>query len=513
MKLSELVNASNGVASAGARHDKVARLAALLAALEPDDIEVAILFLSGSMRQGKLGVGHAIINAARAAPESGEPSLDLREVDEALARVSAATGPGSNREKTRLLQALFSRTTAVERDFMVRLLYGELRQGALEGVLTDAVAQAAHVAAPAVRRAVMMAGDLASVARTVLTEGAQALHRFTVQVMQPLRPMLADSAESVDEALDALGDAALELKLDGARVQVHKAGGDVRVFSRQLNDVTSAVPETVELVRAMPVREVILDGEALALDGQGLPHPFQVTMRRFGRRLNVEALRQELPLSTVFFDCLYLDGAALVDEAQARRFDALESCVPAEAVVPHLRTGSRSAAASFLQKAREAGHEGIMVKSLEAPYAAGSRGQAWIKLKPARTLDLVVLAAEWGSGRRRGWLSNLHLGARDPERGAFVMLGKTFKGLTDQVLEWQTRELLAREIGRDDFTVYVRPELVVEIAFNEVQTSPHYPGGLTLRFARVRRYRDDKTAAEADTLATLRRLAPREAQG
>jgi DNA ligase-1 len=310
----------------------------------------------------------------------------------------------------------------------------------------------------------------------------------------------------VGEALDQLGEAALEYKLDGARIQVHKAADEVRVFSRHLREVTPAVPEVVAVVRTLPARELILDGEVIALRDDGTPHPFQTTMRRFGRKLDVDRLRGELPLSPFFFDLVYLDGGALLDEAGRRRFSALVEVVPSALVVPQTTTADRVAAEAFFREALARGHEGIMAKALDAPYAAGSRGSAWLKVKAARTLDLVVLAAEWGSGRRQGRLSNLHLGARDPERNAFVMLGKTFKGLSDELLAWQTEQLLAREIGRDQYTVFVRPELVVEIAFNDIQESPRYPGGLALRFARVKRYRPDKPAAEADTFATVQEL-------
>jgi DNA ligase-1 len=345
-----------------------------------------------------------------------------------------------------------------------------------------------------------------------LAEGQHGLSRFIVQILQPVRPMLADTAEDVEAALGRLGEAAFEYKLDGARIQVHKAGDEVKVFSRHLREVTAAVPEVVEVTRALPARELILDGEVIALRTDGRPHPFQLTMQRFGRKLDVERLRSELPLTPFFFDALDVDGEPLIDEPQSRRFDALVRVVPQPLVVPHIVASDDERADAFLDEAMRRGHEGVMAKSREAVYAAGSRGSAWLKVKPARTLDLVVLAVEWGSGRRRGWLSNLHLGARDAERGGFVMLGKTFKGLTDEMLAWQTEKFLQLEIGRDDHTVYVRPEVVVEVAFNDLQVSPQYPGGLALRFARVKRYRTDKPASEADTFATLQRIY-REATG
>jgi DNA ligase-1 len=525
MRLRELVETSRSVGEVRGRLDKIGRLAALLERLAPEEIEIATSFLSGSPRQGRIGVGWALISEARAASvpagaltagssESAQAastaaasaalSPELRQVDEIFDRLLKTRGAGSTAAKTTLLRELFSGVTADEQDFLARLLFGELRQGALEGVLVEAVARAARLPGATIRRAAMMAGTLAPVARAALVEGEAALARFMVQVMRPVQPMLADSAEDLEEAWTRIAEPSLEYKLDGARVQVHKAEGDVRVFSRALNDVTPAVPEIVEIVRALPARELILDGEVIALRADGSPHPFQITMRRFGRRLDVDALRADLPLTPFFFDALQLDGQSLIDEPQARRFDALAGLAPREFVIPRIAKPVREAADAFLDEALRRGHEGVMAKSLAAPYAAGSRGQAWLKIKQARTLDLVVLAAEWGSGRRRGWLSNLHLGARDPERGSYVMLGKTFKGLTDALLQWQTARFLELELGRDGHVVHVKPELVVEIAFNDIQTSPIYPGGLALRFARVKRYRTDKRASESDTIATVR---------
>jgi DNA ligase-1 len=333
-----------------------------------------------------------------------------------------------------------------------------------------------------------------------------ALERFGLRVLQPVQPMLAATADDVASALSQLGGAALEWKIDGARVQVHKAGDEVRVFTRNLNDVTEAMPEVVEAVRGTTAERLILDGEAIALRTDGTPHPFQVTMRRFGRRLDVAAMRETLPLSVFFFDCLLRDEEVLVDRPARERFAALSHTLPQALAVPRLVTDQPAAARAFYEDALHRGHEGVMAKAIDAPYEAGNRGASWLKIKRVHTLDLIVLAAEWGSGRRRGWLSNLHLGARDPSSGAFVMLGKTFKGMTDEMLEWQTRELLAREIGRDAYTVHVRPELVVEIAFNDLQASPHYRGGLALRFARVRGYRPDKKPEEADTIDTVRAI-------
>jgi DNA ligase-1 len=441
-------------------------------------------------------------------PQEGpaEPSLELTEVDQALGAIAAAAGSGSANRKRQLVGSLLARATLEEQRFLAGLIMGELRQGALEGILTDAVARASGIPAARVRRATMHAGDLPAVAAAALTQGEPGLAAFAVRLFQPVLPMLADSVEDEAAALVALGEAELEFKLDGARVQVHKAGADVRVYSRRLNDVTVAVPELVEAVRALPTRELILDGEAIALRPDGRPHPFQITMRRFGRRLDIERLRAELPLATVFFDLLYHDGVPLMDQPLARRAHALGESVSESLLVPRVITASSDAARAFMRTALARGHEGIMAKALDAPYEAGRRGARWLKLKPADTLDLVVLAAEWGHGRRQGWLSNLHLGARDPDGGGFVMLGKTFKGLTDAMLAWQTERLLELEIGRDAYAVHVRPELVVEVAFNDVQASPHYPGGMALRFARVKRFRPDKTAAEADTIAAVRAI-------
>jgi DNA ligase-1 len=351
----------------------------------------------------------------------------------------------------------------------------------------------------------MMCGDLGQVASTALVEGPSTLSRYAIQLFRPVEPMLASPAENISVALQAFGTAAFELKLDGARIQVHKSGDEVRVFSRALRDVTAAVPEVIDAVRLLSVRDIILDGEVLALQADRAPLPFQETMRRFGRRLDVDRLRSELPLTPFFFDCLYAEGRPLTPEPQRVRFAALSTFAGAF-TVPHRIIGDGKAATEFFDGAIAAGHEGVMAKSLDAPYAAGARGSAWLKIKNVRTVDLVVLAAEWGNGRRRGWLSNLHLGARDPERGRLVMLGKTFKGMTDALLEWQTAALLEREIGREGHVVFVRPELVVEIAFNDLQESPQYPGGLALRFARVKGYRPDKSAQEADTLQTLQEI-------
>jgi DNA ligase-1 len=401
---------------------------------------------------------------------------------------------------------MFTRATEPEQQFLIGLLMGELRQGALEGIMVDAVAKASGIATDRVRRAVMMAGDIAVVARALLEKGESGLYAYDVQLFRPIQPMLAQTAEDVTEALADLGEAALEFKMDGARVQVHKSGDDVMVYTRALNDVSAAVPEVVEAVRALPAHDLILDGEVLSLLPDGRPQPFQITMRRFGRKLDVERMRAELPMTPFWFDLLYLNGGSLLDETQARRFRALAELAP-QSLIPHIIASSAAAGDEFFEQSISRGHEGIMAKATAATYAAGARGQSWLKIKRARTLDLVILAAEWGHGRRQGWLSNLHLGARDTEKGGFAMLGKTFKGLTDEMLAWQTQELLKLEIGRDTYTVHVEPKLVVEIAFNEIQVSSRYPSGLALRFARVKRYRTDKTAAQSDTFQTVQKLS------
>jgi len=507
MKLASVVETSRRVAQASGRLEKIGLLASLLASVPPEEIEIAVAFLSGSFRQAKLGVGYAALQAAMPESPSESPSLELSEVDASFHHISrVAAGKGSISERVRLLAELLARATRVEQEFLFHLVVGELRQGAVEGLMLEAVAKAAAVPAERVRRARMMAGDLTSVARAALTGEGGDLAGFATQLFRPVHPMLAGSADDAEVAVEELGEAALEYKLDGARIQVHKSGDEVGVFSRRLNDVTAAVPELVEAVRALRADELILDGEVIALRENGTPHPFQTTMSRFGRRLEIDRMRRDLPLTPFFFDLLYLDGSPLLDEPARRRLTALADAVPESMLVPRLLTSSTTEARRFLQTALERGHEGIMAKALDAPYQAGHRGRRWLKVKPANTLDLVVLAAEWGHGRRQGWLSNLHLGARNPMDGGFVMLGKTFKGMTDEMLDWQSKKLLELEVARDGYTVYVRPELVVEVAFNEVQASSQYPGGVALRFARIKRYRTDKTAGEADTIESVQQI-------
>ena len=505
--LARLVVASTNAADTSSRLAKRDAIAEVLRGAAPGEVEAAVAWLSGEARQGRIGVGWAALAAARGAP-APEATLTVDAVDSALAEIASEAGKGAAARRGEKLRALFARATAVEQDFLVRLLLGELRQGALEGVMLDAVAVASGVPAADVRRAAMVTGHLGTVARVAMAEGTAGLARFAVALHRPVQPMLATPADDIAAAMAQLGTAALEWKVDGARVQVHKAGGEVKVYTRTLKDVTASAPEIVEALHAVPAEELILDGEAVALAADGSPLPFQVTMRRFGRKLDIERMRAELPLAVFFFDCLHVDGASLLDRPGSERFDALAAALPTALVIPRIVTADVGAAEDFYADALARGHEGVMAKALDAPYEAGRRGARWLKVKRAHTLDLVVLAAEWGNGRRQGWLSNLHLGARDDDRthsqSSWVMLGKTFKGMTDALLEWQTHELLAREIRREGHIVWVKPELVVEIAFNDLQESPNYPGGLALRFARVKGYRPDKGPADADTIETVK---------
>ena len=512
MPLSVLTALVENLRATSKKLEKVALIADLLRQARGREAELLATYLTGSLPQGRIGLGWSTIHAARAGapPPQGEP-LTLLDVDRAFALLATERGSGSLDRRTKVLRALFERAREAERRFLVDLVLGEIRQGALDGLVQEAVARAAGLAPAAVRQAAMFAPSLGEVARAALEEGAAGLVRFSLRVLSPVAPMLASPAEDVEEALGRLGEASFEYKLDGARIQLHKAGDEVRVFTRELQDVTARVPELVEWARALAPRELLLEGETIALRSDGRPQPFQVTMRRFGRSKDVEAARRELPLSSFFFDCLHREGeGALIALPYAERMQRLAGVVPEAHLLPRLVTRDQAEAERFLRQSLAAGHEGLMAKSLQAPYAAGQRGFHWLKLKAAQTLDLVILAVEWGSGRRQGWLSNLHLGARDEESGQFVMLGKTFKGLTDEMLRWQTQALLALERGRDGHVVHVRPELVVEVAFSDVQESPRYPAGLALRFARVKRHRPDKPAAQADTLRTVRDMFERQ---
>jgi len=564
--LTELVLTSQAVAATPRRSAKIDKIADMLRAATPAEVPVVVAFLSGELRQRQIGVGYAALGGLAAGDgAAGEmtPTLTVSEVDTVFAEVGAVTGPGAQAARRRLLAELFGRATAAERDFLTRLIAGELHQGALEGVMIEAVARAAGVPASEVRRAHLLGGSLQAVATAALTAAKRAasaaapddpatsgpaapdhattaqassgrassgrataaqaanaasaaLGSFGLQVGRPLRLMLASSASSVAAAFARVSPAAVEWKIDGIRIQVHRDASGVAVFTRTLDNITARVPEIVEAALTLDVRQAVLDGEAVALYPDGRPRPFQVTASRAGTQADVARQRADVPLTAFFFDLLHLDGTDLIDEPASDRYALLTRVLPADLLIPRLVTDDVAAAEVFFADAVARGHEGVVVKSPSALYAAGRRGSEWIKVKPRHTLDLVVLAAEWGHGRRRGWLSNLHLGARDPDTGGLVMLGKTFKGLTDEMLTWQTTRLLelAEEPGRrptgdlrDAYGVLrVKPELVVEVAFDGVQASPRYPGGLALRFARVLRYRPDKTASEADTIGEVRAL-------
>ncbi|SDG32049.1 DNA ligase-1 [Sinosporangium album] len=496
------------VARTSARLGKIGHLAELLGRVPPAEAEIAIAYLSGELPQRQIGVGWRTLQDV---PEPRQvATATLAEVDERLTAIKAQVGPGSHAAKKASVAELLGGVTRQEQTFLLRLLHGELRQGALEGVMIEAVAKAAGVPAAEVRRALTVRGWLPAVGAAALAGGVEALRGFTLEVGRPVAPMLAQSAADVAAALAKVGvPAALEWKLDGVRIQVHKSGGTVAVFTRTLDEITSQVPEVIEAALTLPAREAVLDGEAIALRLDGRPEPFQVTAARVASRTDVASARATTPLTAFFFDLLRLDGRDLLDLPGAERFAALEASLPASLLIPRLVTDVPAEGEAFFRDAVRHGHEGVVVKSLAGPYAAGRRGAGWVKVKPRHTLDLVVLAAEWGHGRRQGKLSNLHVGARDPETGGFVMLGKTFKGLTDALLTWQTARFLELAIGpTDSWVVTVRPELVVEVAFDGVQRSPRYPGGMALRFARVLRYRPDKRPDEADTVDTVRALMP-----
>ncbi len=517
MLLTEIAEVSQAVAATSARLAKIETLAGALREAGPLEVPIAVAYLSGELPQRQIGVGWATLRDGFT--PAAAPTLTLTEVDAGFSAIGAVSGKGSAAARKALVGELFGRATAAEQGFLLGLLSGELRQGALEGVMTEAVARAASVPVAEVRRAMMLRGSLGAVAAAALSGGSSALGSFGLEVGRPVRPMLASSAPSIADALAKAGSpAAVEWKLDGIRIQAHVSGGEVRLFTRTLDDITARLPEVVSALAGLGLSSAVLDGELIALREDGRPLPFQDTAARtasldVGARAGAGAFAgasgaAAVPLSVFLFDVLHLEGADLIDAEDQKRHAALARAVPSELLMPRLVTDSVPEAEAFFADALAHGHEGVVVKSLSTVYAAGRRGAGWIKVKPRHTLDLVVLAVEWGHGRRRGWLSNLHLGARDPATGGFVMLGKTFKGLTDELLSWQTERLLALEDRRDSYTVYVRPELVVEIAFDGVQRSPRYPGGLALRFARVLRYREDKSAAEADTIDTVRALNP-----
>jgi DNA ligase-1 len=498
--LADVVSASGAVAATRSRKAKVAALAAALAAAAPDEVETVTSYLAGSLRQRRTGLGWRSV--AELPPSAPAATLGVAEVHDAFDRIAALAGPGSQAARAAAVADLFGRATAEEQAWLRGVVTGAVRQGALDALVQEAVAAAAGVPLPAVRRAAMLAGSTTTVAVAALTGGEEALAGFGLEVGRPVLPMLASTAPDVAAAFVKAGGGtlAVDTKLDGIRIQVHRDGEEVRIATRTLEDITHRLPEVVAVVRGLVAERFVLDGEAIALDDDGRPRPFQETASRTAQGSGVE-------VTPYFFDVLHLDGADLLDSPGAERLAALDRLVPERHRVARLTTDDPGAAEGFVRDVLAAGHEGVVVKNLATPYEAGRRGAAWVKVKPVHTLDLVVLAVEWGSGRREGWLSNINLGARDPESGDFVMLGKTFKGMTDEMLAWQTErftELATSPTDRSSYVVHVRPEQVVEIAFDGIQRSSRCPGGMALRFARVVRYRDDKTAAEADTVDTVR---------
>jgi DNA ligase-1 len=501
MLFEQLVATSAAVTATPARSAKVEAIAGLLRRLDTDEVEPVVAWLSGEPRQGKVGVGWATVFSVDVA-HAALPSLTIADVDLAIDDVAGLSGPGSAAARQARLADLLSRATPTEAEFIRRLLVGELRQGALEGVMTEAVARTAAVPVERVRRAAMLSGDLPRVAAVAILDGRDGVAAIGLTVLRPILPMLASPASSVEEALATLGRSSVEWKLDGARIQAHRAGDQVRLFTRNLNDVTDRLPGLTSIVAGLPVDSVVLDGEVLGIGDGQRPDLFQATMSSFSRQPG--GGNGPARLGVWFFDCLHVDGCDLIEAPLVERMAALDR-VAGPWRVPATLTEDPAEAGAALDRALAAGHEGVVVKAAGSPYEAGRRGQAWRKVKPVRTLDLVVLAAEWGHGRRRGWLSNLHLGARGSD-GGWVMVGKTFKGMTDELLAWQTGALLARQVAASGITVTVRPELVVEVALDGVQLSTRYPGGVALRFARIRRYRDDKSPEEADTIAAVRAL-------
>lgn len=495
MLFSDLVATSTAVSATRSRSEKTGLLADTLARLAPEEARAAVSFLSGRPLQSPTGVGYATVAGLDVAPAS-EPILQILDVDGVIEEISTTSGTGSNRVKLELLGGLFARATREEQGFLRGLLLRNLRQGALEGVMADAVARAIDVPLARVRRAAMLRGDLVEVAADALEKGPETLGEATLDVLTPVQPMLAKTAATVSDALKALGESLIEQKLDGLRLQVHRVGDRVAVFTRNLRDITADLPAVVAATMDLDVTSVILDGEGLLVDESGSPLSFQDSMSGM-------AEASDIHLTGFFFDVLHVDGVDLIDEPLRARREALLRTVPERMQVGATITADNREAEDFFDETVAAGFEGVVVKDLDQPYEAGRRGSGWLKVKPTHTLDLVILAVEWGSGRRQGWLSNLHLGARDPA-GGYVMLGKTFKGLTDEMLEWQTKRFLEIERERRGHVVYLEPRIVYEIAFDGVQRSTRYPGGVALRFARVKRYRDDKGPEDADTIESVR---------
>ena len=504
LTLADLADTWAALAATSSRTAKATRLAQTLSGLGPADVAFGVSYLSGELPQRQIGVGWASL---REMPEpSATPTLTAADVDTAATAIGATAGAGSQQRRRELLTGLLGRATETEQQFLARLLLGDLRQGALLGVMADALARAFDAPIADVRRAAMLRGELPPVAAALAEGGPPALEQFRLEVGRPISPMLAQTAVTIEVALDGKA-ASIEWKLDGVRLQIHRQAEEVRLFTRTLDEVTARLPEIVETVLAMPAESMVADGEAIALKSDRRPQPFQVTASRFGSRTSVDQLRERLPLNLFVFDMLHLDGEDLLDHSLAERRARLEQVVPKAMRVPYVTTSDTGQAQAFFDATLAAGHEGVLVKTLDAPYEAGRRGASWRKVKPVHTLDLVVLAVERGSGRRREWLSNIHLGARDAETGDLVMLGKTFKGMTDEMLRWQTERFTELATGPvDQWVVPLRPEQVVEVAFDGVQGSTRYPGGVALRFARVVRYRDDKPVSEIDTLQTVRAL-------
>ncbi len=518
MLLRDLVETSGVVAATRSRKAKVAAIAARLTQAGVDELPVVTAYLGGTVLQRRTGVGWRGVSAP---PQpAGQPTLTVLAVHETLDRLAALSGPGSQEARASGVRDLFGLATTDEQRWLRAVLTGNVRQGALDALVQEAIAAASGVKLTVVRRAAMLAGGTVPIVVAAMAGGEDALAGVGLEVGRPVLPMLASSATDVPAAMQKAGGGpgrpvAVDVKLDGIRIQVHRRGDDVQVATRSLDDITARLPEVVEVARSLPADEFVLDGEALALGDDGRPRPFQETASRTAQADH----RGGVAVTPYFFDVLHVDGHDLLDAPGAERLAALDALVPEEHRVPRLVTDSVTAAEQFAQTALARGHEGVVVKSLSIGYAAGRRGAGWVKVKPVHTLDLVVLAVEWGSGRREGWLSNIHLGARDPSAndgaGGYVMLGKTFKGMTDEMLAWQTQRFtdlaVSPDTMRDGYVVPLRPEQVVEIAFDGLQRSTRYPGGLALRFARVLRYRDDKGPDEADTIDTVRSLAaPRE---
>lgn len=511
MNLSRLVETSAAVAATRSRLTKVAHLRDLLKSASGPDIGLVTHYLSGELPQGRIGVGPALIRKVLPVAAADVSVLTLADLNVAFDTIAAISGSGANARRHAELEALLARALGEEQRFIVRLLVGEIRQGALEGVMVEAVAAAADLPAVAVRRALMISGSLPQVLRTALVGGVERLNEYRLELGRPVRPMLAQPSESLSQALQECESACVDVKMDGVRIQAHRQGDRVWLFTRAMHEVSRRLPEVVARLRSVNEQHFILDGEVIALNDQGQPLPFQDTMKRFGRKSDVESMAAAMPLSPVFFDVLHCAGEDLIDHPARCRFERLSEILPRDMVMPRVVDASPEEAETFLQTVLEQGHEGLMVKRLSSPYQAGSRGSDWLKIKPVHTLDLIVLAAEWGSGRREGWLSNLHLGARagdadSTDSSQWVMLGKTFKGLSDEMLRWQTERLLELEVSRDKYVVHVRPELVVEVAFNEVQRSSNYASGMALRFARVKRFRHDKTPNDVEPAASLAAL-------